>query len=163
MLGHTTQGNHLEPRLSDYWDHPGKGNIVVERRELILNWFKAKKVFSSDVVGGLNNKMKVTMRKSYGFRTATATPIALYHALGKLTEPKPAHVGVSKTPHANTPRTEGEHRGFVYPFFVHTLRPLGLGAHTGNRDSRSFSEKILMHIGTGYFVQQQVAAGPPCG
>ena len=60
-------------------------------RELILNWFKAKKVFSSGVVEGLNNKIKVTMRKSYGFRTFTATQIALYHALGKLPEPRPAH------------------------------------------------------------------------
>ena len=60
-------------------------------RQLILNWFKAKKTFSSGVVEGLNNKIKVTMRKSYGFRTFEATQIALYHALGKLPEPKPAH------------------------------------------------------------------------
>ena len=60
-------------------------------RELILNWFIAKKEFSSGVVEGLNNKIKVTMRKSYGFRTFEATQIALYHALGKLPEPKPAH------------------------------------------------------------------------
>lgn len=60
-------------------------------RELIVNWFKAKKAFSSGVVEGLNNKIKVTMRKSYGFRTFKATQIALYHALGKLPEPKPAH------------------------------------------------------------------------
>ena len=60
-------------------------------RELILNWFTAKKVFSSGVVEGLNNKIKVTMRKSYGFRTLEATQIALYHALGKLPEPKSAH------------------------------------------------------------------------
>lgn len=60
-------------------------------RQLILNRFKAKKTFSSGVVEGLNNKIKVTMRKSYGFRTFEATQIALYHALGKLPEPKPAH------------------------------------------------------------------------
>ena len=35
-------------------------------RELILNYFTAKKQFSSGVVEGLNNKVKVTMRKSYG-------------------------------------------------------------------------------------------------
>ena len=33
-------------------------------RELILNYFRAKKQFSSGVVEGLNNKVKVTMRKS---------------------------------------------------------------------------------------------------
>jgi transposase len=64
---------------------------IRNHRELILNWFKAKKAFSSGVVEGLNNKIKVTMRKSYGFRTFDATEIALYHALGKLPEPKPAH------------------------------------------------------------------------
>jgi transposase len=33
-------------------------------RELILNYFRAKKQFSSRVVEGLNNKAKLTMRKS---------------------------------------------------------------------------------------------------
>ena len=33
-------------------------------RELILNYFRAKKQFSSGVVEGLNNKAKLTMRKS---------------------------------------------------------------------------------------------------
>jgi len=37
-------------------------------RELILNYFRARKEFSSGVIEGLNNKAKVTMRKSYGFR-----------------------------------------------------------------------------------------------
>jgi len=60
-------------------------------RELILNYFRAKKQFSSGVVEGLNNKVKVTMRKSYGFRTFRITEIALYHVLGKLPEPKLAH------------------------------------------------------------------------
>lgn len=60
-------------------------------RELILNYFRAKKQFSSGVVEGLNNKVKVTMRKSYGFRTFRITELALYHALGKLPEPQLAH------------------------------------------------------------------------
>jgi transposase len=60
-------------------------------RELILNYFRAKKQFSSGVVEGLNNKVKVTMRKSYGFRTFRITELALYHVLGKLPEPKLAH------------------------------------------------------------------------
>ena len=42
-------------------------------RDLLLNYFKAKKEFSSGVVEGLNNKAKVTMRKSYGFRTFRIT------------------------------------------------------------------------------------------
>jgi len=41
-------------------------------RALLLNYFKARKEFSSGVVEGLNNKAKVTMRRSYGFRTVDA-------------------------------------------------------------------------------------------
>ena len=59
-------------------------------RALILNYFRARKQFSSGVVEGLNNKAKLTMRKSYGFRTFHVTEIALYHALGKLPEPNVA-------------------------------------------------------------------------
>jgi len=60
-------------------------------RELILNWFKARKRFSSGVVEGLNNKAKLTMRKSYGFRSPEILEMALYHALGKLPEPELTH------------------------------------------------------------------------
>jgi transposase len=60
-------------------------------RHLILNYFKAKKVISSGVVEGLNNKAKVTMRKSYGFRTFRCLELALYHSLGKLPEPESTH------------------------------------------------------------------------
>lgn len=64
---------------------------VRRHRPLILNWFKAKKSFSSGIVEGLNTKIKLTTRKSYGFRTYKCTEIALYHALGKLPEPKMTH------------------------------------------------------------------------
>ena len=60
-------------------------------RPLILNYFRAKKQFSSGIVEGLNNKVKVTMRKSYGFRTFRVTEMALYHSLGKLPEPELTH------------------------------------------------------------------------
>ncbi|NDP47755.1 MAG: ISL3 family transposase [Sulfuriferula multivorans] len=64
---------------------------VRKHRELLLNYFRARKAFSSGIVEGLNNKAKVTMRKAYGFRTFKMTEIALYHVLGKLPEPKLAH------------------------------------------------------------------------
>src|ERR1700726_509684 len=54
-----------------------------QHRELILNYFRAHKLLSSGVVEGLNNKAKVTMRRSYGFRTFRALELALYHTLGK--------------------------------------------------------------------------------
>jgi transposase len=60
-------------------------------RELILNYFRAQKLISSGVVEGLNNKAKVTMRKSYGFRTYRVLELALYHSLGKLPEPESTH------------------------------------------------------------------------
>ncbi len=60
-------------------------------RELLLNYFHARKQFSSGVVEGLNNKAEVTMRKSYGFRTLKVTELSLYHVLGKLPEPPLAH------------------------------------------------------------------------
>jgi transposase len=62
-----------------------------EHRELILNYFRAQKLLSSGVVEGLNNKAKVTMRKSYGFRTFRVLELALYHSLGKLPEPESPH------------------------------------------------------------------------
>lgn len=64
---------------------------IRKHKELILNWFRAKKAFSCGVVEGLNNKVKVTMRKSYGFKTFKCTEIALYHVLGKLPEPELTH------------------------------------------------------------------------
>ena len=57
-------------------------------RELILNYFRAQKMFSSSVVEGLNNKAKLTMRKAYGFRTFRTLELALYHSLAKLPEPE---------------------------------------------------------------------------
>ena len=62
-----------------------------QHRELILNYFWAQKLISSGVVEGLNNKAKVTMRKSYGFRTYRVLELALYHSLGKLPEPESTH------------------------------------------------------------------------
>ena len=62
-----------------------------DHRELILNYFRAQKLLSSGVVEGLNNKAKLTMRKSYGFRTFRCLELALYHSLGKLPEPGSTH------------------------------------------------------------------------
>ena len=58
---------------------------------LILNWFRAKGEISSGAVEGLNNKIRVVTRRSYGFRTFKAMEIALYHNLGRLPEPESPH------------------------------------------------------------------------
>lgn len=64
---------------------------VRNHRELLLNYFRARKQFSSGVIEGLNNKAKVTLRKSYGFRTFRIAELSLYHVLGKLPQPQLAH------------------------------------------------------------------------
>jgi len=58
---------------------------------LLLNWLRAKKEISSGPTEGLNNRLKLTLRKSYGFRTFRAAEIALYHTLGALPEPECTH------------------------------------------------------------------------
>jgi transposase len=64
---------------------------VRKHRELILNWFRAKKEFSAGIVEGLNYKIKLTIRKAYGYRELKVAEIALYHALGRLPEPELTH------------------------------------------------------------------------
>ena len=64
---------------------------LIGHRELILNYFRAKKQFSSGVIGGLNNKAKLTMSKAYGLRTFHVLELALDHALRKLPKPNVAH------------------------------------------------------------------------
>ena len=65
--------------------------MLRKHRELILNWFRAQKQFSSGVVEGLNAKAKLTTRKAYGFRGFKTLEVALYHNLAKLPEPNFAH------------------------------------------------------------------------
>jgi transposase len=60
-------------------------------KPLILNWFEAKNEISLGAVEGQNNKAKVVIRKSFGFRTAEVLQISLYHKLGKLPIPELAH------------------------------------------------------------------------
>ena len=62
-----------------------------KHRPLLWNWFRAKGAISAGTVEGFNNKVKLTTRKSYGFRTYEAIEIALYHNLGNLPEPEFTH------------------------------------------------------------------------
>jgi transposase len=65
--------------------------MLRRHQPLIMNWFRAKGALSSGAVEGLNNKIRVTTRRAYGFRTFKALEVALYHSLGKLPEPPPTH------------------------------------------------------------------------
>jgi len=62
--------------------------MLRSHEDLLLNWFRAKGEISSGAVEGLNNKIRVVTRRSYGFRTYKAMQIALYHNLGRLPEPE---------------------------------------------------------------------------
>jgi transposase len=65
--------------------------MLRNHEELLMNWFRAKGELSSGAVEGLNNKIRVVTRRSYGFRTFKAMDMALYHTLGRLPEPESAH------------------------------------------------------------------------
>jgi len=57
-----------------------------KHRQLLLNWFRARKSISAAAVEGFNNKAKLTTRKAFGFRTFNAVEVALFHTLGDLPE-----------------------------------------------------------------------------
>ena len=73
------------------WTAEKRSKDDSQAQSVDLELFKAKKAFSCGIVEGLNNKVKLTIRKSYGFKTFRCTEIALYHVLGKLPEPKLTH------------------------------------------------------------------------
>ena len=64
---------------------------IRRHQELLLNWFRARGTISSGPTEGLNNRLKLTLRKAYGFRTFRAAEVALYHSLGALPEPECTH------------------------------------------------------------------------
>ena len=65
--------------------------MLRSHRELILNYFRAKKKFNSGIVEGLNRKINLTVRKAFGYRSFKVIEIALYHQLGDLPEPEFTH------------------------------------------------------------------------
>lgn len=72
---------------------PMKKFVKMLRRHqpLLMNWFKAKKAYSSGAVEGLNRKVNLVTRRSYGFRNYDILKIALFHTMGKLPEPERTH------------------------------------------------------------------------
>ena len=65
--------------------------MLQKHRELILNYFRARKEFNSGIVEGMNRKINLTIRKAFGFRSFDVMETALYHQLGKLPEPEFTH------------------------------------------------------------------------
>jgi len=62
-----------------------------KHQQLLLNYFSLKERLSNGIVEGFNLKAKLTMRRSFGFRSFNALEAALYHTLGDLPEPQLAH------------------------------------------------------------------------
>jgi Transposase len=109
---HACRGNTVHPALQivhlagaflDYWCslvmrsriEPMKrvARTLRAHEELLLNWLRAKGKISAGAVEGLNNKIRVVTRRSYGFRTFEAMEVALYHNLGRL----PANEALNQT------------------------------------------------------------------
>ena len=65
--------------------------MLMNKSDLILNWFDTDPRLSSGIVEGFNNKAKLTIKKAYGFKNEKYLQYALYHTLGKLPEPKITH------------------------------------------------------------------------
>jgi hypothetical protein len=63
--------------------HPAQHRALHTGRMTFSAW--------TGIVEGLNYRVKLTIRKAYGFRTLEAAQIALYHALACLPEPELTH------------------------------------------------------------------------
>ena len=80
-----------EVEASDLDPLKTQAKSLKKHRELILNWFRARKQYSSGIVEGLNGRVKVRFRKAFGYRTLDAIQVALYHELGDLPIRPAAH------------------------------------------------------------------------
>ncbi len=58
---------------------------------MLLNWFEAKGELSCGSVEGMLYKVKLAMKKAYGYRSLDAAKTVLYHQFGKLPEREFAH------------------------------------------------------------------------
>lgn len=65
--------------------------MIRRHQPLILNWFKARKQFSSGIVEGMNRKVNLVTRKGFGFRSYDVLKIALFHTMAELPEPEFTH------------------------------------------------------------------------
>ena len=81
---HTVNHSRIEPMKE-------VAKTLQSHRELILNYFRAKRRLNSGIVEGLNRKVNLTIRKAFGFRSLEIAKVALYHQLGDLPEPQFTH------------------------------------------------------------------------
>jgi transposase len=65
--------------------------MVRRHQPLMMNWFKAKKAYSSGTVEGLNRRINLVTRRAYGYRSYDVLKMALFHTMGALPEPPMTH------------------------------------------------------------------------
>ncbi len=65
--------------------------MLRNHEDLLMNYFKAKKSYSSGIVEGLNLRINLSMRKAYGYKSFDLLKISLFHQLGELPEPEFTH------------------------------------------------------------------------
>ena len=65
--------------------------MLMNKSDLIMNWFDTDPRLSSGIVEGFNNKAKLTIKKAYGFKNEEYLQYALYHTLGRLPLPDFTH------------------------------------------------------------------------
>jgi transposase len=59
--------------------------------DLLMNYFKANKQYSSGIVEGMNLRVNLSMRKAFGYRSFDLLQVSLFHQLGDLPEPEFTH------------------------------------------------------------------------
>jgi transposase len=59
--------------------------------DLLLNYFRAKRQYTSAMVEGMNHKARVSLARSFGHRSFEVLKLVLYHNLGALPEPPSSH------------------------------------------------------------------------
>jgi len=64
---------------------------LIAHRELLLNWFRAKKQYNNGISEGMNYKIDLTVRRAFGYRSFAVIKSALYHQYGNLPEPVFTH------------------------------------------------------------------------
>jgi hypothetical protein len=81
----------IEARGIDDIQWPRGHRHLRNHEGLILNGFQARGMIPAGMAEGLNNKVKLTTTRAYGFRTFDAVKTAMYPNLGKLPEPECTH------------------------------------------------------------------------
>jgi transposase len=65
--------------------------MMRRHEDLLLNYFRAKRQYTSAMVEGLNHKARVSLARSFGHRSFEVLKLVLYHTLGELPEPPWKH------------------------------------------------------------------------